>query len=371
LVHDGQQINREGEAVGRQPSTSTFGLRWSAVNNLFLSAGDIGADEWRATRAADEENAERELRQFVWCLPIAPAKLEQTSLEVHELASRMLSIPRGLVPKTATSLTAAMDLGKYLTHWIVVAWCPNATGHIVDYGRFEVASDELGVEQALLVAMRELRDLVTTGWQQEGSNGPTMKPASVWIDAGYMTPTVYAFCREANSVFHPSVGRGADQQRQQWYNRPTQTGSIVRHIGEGFHMNYLRSERLHLAEVDSDHWKTWVHERLSTPLGTPGALSLFQAPPQTHLALAKHLTAEVRTEEFLPGKGLRVKWERVRKQNHWLDALYNACAAGHFAGVRLVTEPSREARSRPSLQQLRDGDKGWFANQRRRISFRR
>jgi hypothetical protein len=32
----------------------------------------------------------------------------------------------------------------------------------------------------------------------------------------------------------------------------------------------------------------------------------------------------------------------VRKQNHWLDALYNACVAGHLAGVRLVVEHKPE-----------------------------
>jgi hypothetical protein len=33
-----------------------------------------------------------------------------------------------------------------------------------------------------------------------------------------------------------------------------------------------------------------------------------------------------------------VKWERIRRQNHWFDALYNACVAGHGCGVRLVQE---------------------------------
>jgi hypothetical protein len=30
--------------------------------------------------------------------------------------------------------------------------------------------------------------------------------------------------------------------------------------------------------------------------------------------------------------------EPLRRQNHWFDALYNACAAGHGVGVRLVEE---------------------------------
>ena len=90
-------------------------------------------------------------------------------------------------------------------------------------------------------------------------------------------------------------------------------------------------------EIDADHWKTWVHQRLSTPVGKAGAMTLFQAPPQEHLALVKHLTAETKTEEFVAGRGVVVKWERLRRQNHWFDALYNACAAGHLCGVRLVS----------------------------------
>ena len=166
-----------------------------------------------------------------------------------------------------------------------------------------------------------------------------------------MTPVVYSFCRQAGERFLPAVGRGAAQQHRQWYNRPTQTGSIVKHIGEGFHLNRLPTEKLRLAEIDADHWKTWVHQRLSTPMDSPGAMTLFEASPQEHLALAKHLTAEVKTEEFVAGKGVVVKWERLRRQNHWFDALYNACAAGYYCGVRLVDE-AKVTRPRMTLQEL-------------------
>jgi hypothetical protein len=167
-------------------------------------------------------------------------------------------------------------------------------------------------------------------------------PDFVWADAGYMAPVVYAFCRESGQRYIPAVGRGAAQQRSQWYNRPTQTGSVVRHIGEGFHMNYLPAENLYLAEADADYWKTWVHQRLKTPMGSPGALTLFKGIAEVHLSLAKHLTAEAKVEEFLPGKGLVTRWERLQKNNHWFDALYNACAAGHLAGSRLIAPPVRK-----------------------------
>jgi hypothetical protein len=74
-------------------------------------------------------------------------------------------------------------------------------------------------------------------------------------------------------------------------------------------------------------------------MGSPGAMTLFRTDkPQDHVSLAKHLTAEVKTEEFVAGKGTVVKWERLRRQNHWFDALYKACAAAHSQGVKLVEE---------------------------------
>ncbi len=122
------------------PATDTLGFRWSAVNNLFSTTSEIAAEEWRASRAADEDNAERERRQFVWCLPVIPTKWTDAELETHELACRVASVPRGVVPQNTESLTVAMDLGKYLNHWIVVAWSPGPFGHVVDYGRIEVAN---------------------------------------------------------------------------------------------------------------------------------------------------------------------------------------------------------------------------------------
>ncbi len=75
---------------------------------------------------------------------------------------------------------------------------------MVDYGRIEVASPDLGVEQALTLALREFRDRVLEGWSREQEK--PMLPNTVWIDAGYMTDVVYKFCREYNG-FLPAVGR--------------------------------------------------------------------------------------------------------------------------------------------------------------------
>jgi phage terminase large subunit GpA-like protein len=364
LLHGEQIIDHCGQLQGSRPASDTLGFRWSAVNNLFALPGDLAADEWRSSRSPDEENTEREMRQFVWCLPVAPARWEDSSLEAHELAARMTDLPRGVIPQSAQQLTAAIDLGKYLAHWILMAWSPGACGHIVDYGRLEIASADLGVEKAILLALREFRDKVLEGWPVGVAGGQKMVPNHVWVDAGYMTPVVYAFCREAAERFLPVVGRGASQQHRQWYNRPTRTGSIVKHVGEGFHFNWQPAEQLHLGEVDADYWKTWVHQRLTTPLGSPGAMSLFQAASDDHLALAKHLTAEKKIEEFIAGKGVVTKWERLRRQNHWFDAIYNACAAGNWCGARLVEEIPKESRPRPVFRESAGAPRSGHSQQR-------
>jgi len=187
-----------------------------------------------------------------------------------------------------------------------------------------------------------------------------MIPDLGFVDAGYMAQVVYTFCRESGERFRPAVGRGAGQQQRQYYNRPTQTGSIVRYIGEGYHGNWLPAEQLLLIEVDADHWKSWVHQRLIAPVDKPGALTLFHTVnPNDHLSLAKHLTAETKTEEFVAGKGVVTRWERLRRQNHWFDDLYNACTAGHGCGVKLVEEELPEAEPEPQPRPARAEHSGY------------
>jgi len=105
-----------------------------------------------------------------------------------------------------------------------------------------------------------------------------------------------------------------------------------------------------------------VNQRLSTPTSSPRASTFVQASPTEHLSFAKHLTAEVKTEEFISGKGMVTKRDRKRKQNHWFDALYNA--SGHYCGVWLVEEMIKPAKPKPKTQpkprRLRTDESPWI-----------
>jgi hypothetical protein len=144
------------------------------------------------------------------------------------------------------------------------------------------------------------------------------------------------------------------------YRRPA--SSRVVKVGAGYHLVRLQmgSGRppVDLAEIDADHWKTWLHKRLTTPTGQPGSMTLHQARPNEHLSLAKHLTAERQVEEFTGRRGAVIRWERVARSNHWFDAMYVACAAGHSVGVRLLAEDA----ARPAPITLSE----WLGRSRRR-----
>jgi hypothetical protein len=55
----------------------------------------------------------------------------------------------------------------------------------------------------------------------------------------------------------------------------------------------------------------------------------------------------------VPGKGVIVKWECIRRNNHFFDALYYAAAASWYCGVRLADEPqARLKRPTRTLEEM-------------------
>jgi len=358
LVHRGQEIDTDGEVHGPIPRTKTLGFRWTAVHSLLRSAADVGEDLWNAARDVDEDNAERKLCQFKFAVPYRPPEVEETPLDADELQRRVSALRRGIVPDKVEHLTIGVDLHKRFGAYTVAAWLPGGSSHIADYGTFEVRSDDLGsVERATLAALRDFRDTVIDGWGLAG--GGVRVPEAVWIDAGWAPQQIpiYAFCRESEGErFRPLVGRGVGQRYTSNYIKPKKTGAIVRRIGEGYHISWQRSNRILLVEVNVDYWKTWVHGRLASPMDKSGAMTLFKAEPREHTRFAKELTAEREIEEYKPGVGVVRRWETKRRSNHFLDSTVYAAAAGHFAGVRLLSD---RVDAPPVITD-------WFKKQRRR-----
>lgn len=328
--------------VGEPPATDTLGFRWEGVHNLFVSAADIAADEWRAVRAADEENALKELLQYIWCTPYTPPRIEAANLTVDGLLGRTAPPGKGSIPEGTEAITVHVDLGKYLAHWLLVAWTAGGGGRIADYGRFEIATDDLGLEPATLLALREFRDVVAAGWPR--MHGERAVPDVVTVDAAWNPDPVYAFIRESDGdTWFPTLGYGQNQTKRRLYTAPKKKGKIVVHLGERYHLVQDEGVRCYVVHVDSDHWKSYAHQRLACDVEKPGAVTLYAGLRNEHQSLVRHLTAEHEVEEFVAGKGTITKWIRDRKNNHWLDCFYNCCWSGHFCGIRLIEDVADDA----------------------------
>jgi len=345
IVHRGQEITPAGEIVGVAAETDTLGFRWSAIDNHFLDAGDIGADEWKRARQSDLQAGERYMLQFMYATPIEIDIVDSAELSITAIAQRQRPEGRGVVPPDFRVVTVGADISKYRIYWIALAWSADARCHVLDYDQIEVPSREVGFEKAVLIALSELRDICETGWKSdEGRKRPNL----VWIDSGWQgeekEKPVYAFvasCR--GDIYQACKGYGAGQERK-FYSRPKATGSSVVSIGEGYHFARLPKHKIKLVEIDANQWKSFFHARLTTPVFDPkangpvyrpGTLTLFKESSREHLTLASHFVAEKKVEEFKRGR-LVTKWVREAKANHWFDGAYLACAAGHKAGVRLI-----------------------------------
>jgi hypothetical protein len=326
LVHRGQEIDPDGNVTGAPPRTNTLGFRWTAANNLLVPQGVVGQREWSAHRAADEEAGEREMAQFVWANPAKPRVVDVSALDAAAITTkRMTTETRGVLPAGTEMITTACDAGMWLCHWAAIAWRPGATPHLIDYGRIEVPSDTMATEQALLNAFRQYRDeICAQGWGG-------MVPAMNLIDAGYLQDVAVKLSQESGETFIPSLGFGNQSGNRKMVR---QSGSRVLAIGDGYEVVQLPGGA-RVIEINANQWKSWFHARLRTPVGKPGAFTLFYSTD--HKSYGKHIVAEREMEEFIKGKGLVTRFEAMSRNNHWLDASSMACVAGHAAGQRIIT----------------------------------
>lgn len=350
IVHRGQTVNASGKVKGKMPRTSTLGFRWNAAHNMLKSMERVSMKEHEARTSSDEETAERLMCQFVWAIPWIPPAFDTSKLTQTALMSRFSTLKRGILPEGTVCLTVGMDPHKYQLYWFVVAWLSDGSSRVVDYGLKEVHSDDFPIEVATLAALREFRDdYAIPGWMKEG--GGKRSPDALFIDMGWevSAPAVVEFLKESATMsgykqdgrdgapYRPMIGRGHGQVHHARYVQPKKRTRDVMFLGTEYHVTMHRHHKVCQVIVNSDYWKTFLHERLASKPDTPGAMTLFQtAEKNEHFKLTMHLTAEQPHEIYDPGRGTVRVWKNVRKANHYLDCAYMACTAAHLAGVQIL-----------------------------------
>ena len=263
--------------------------------------------------------------------------------------SRISGLARRQLPLNTVALTAAIDLGKYRLHWVVVAWWPGAGGVVVDYGVAEVhntdrSMDNEASEPAIYNALLTFRDELLAKQFTDGA-GNRVPVQFCMVDSGTFTNAAYQFIRDVGGIFHASKGINPYTPKKQ------STGTII--AGANMHAAKQPAAGLWLYELDTSYWKQFVHERFMTPtfddnnMLRRGSLSLFMLDGnQKHGAFGQHIAAEELVTEFKEGKGSKTFWSVKNENNHWLDATYMAAAAGEACGVKLIAPSEVEVSPR-------------------------
>lgn len=108
---------------------------------------------------------------------------------------------------------------------------------------------------------------------------------------------------------------------------------------------------MRVVRFDANHWKTWLHGRLSCDPTSAGAVTLWGSSGTDHRLIADHLiNGETPTETVGRGRTI-IEWKPIPgRDNHWLDCLVGAaiaasqlgCAVG---GAAQTESPNRRSRA--------------------------
>lgn len=377
-LHAGQAIDKRGRVTGPLPETRTLGFRYSAVNNLFVASSSIANQEWKARRVADQENADKALKQWVWSVPWEPDTDGIVPLEMKALMQRQGELSRGHVKSLGSIITVGCDVRKTQLHWLAAEWTETdggVSGSVIDYDVEPVESDLMEFLPALMAAVQRLNDQFQHGWigTNPESGQTVMKSADLClIDSGWEDESVYESVEHLQS-WMPSKGFGHAQLAGTKYRKPLRPGRYKPVIGDAWNIAVLKGTRV--VEISTDAWKSRTVNGLQCDMASPHALTLFRSEDlAAHRTLARHLTAEKETFDFNAKRGAVRKWVTVSKQNHFFDAFYMARVA--FDVSLSLKERRKKAKAQTeqvrARNQRKPGDQGGgTADKQGRSSHRR
>lgn len=180
----------EGAEVGRR------GYHLNSLYSAFVSFGEVAAEWWRSSRAADSAAALQNFENAWNALPWVRYKARTDEVKVRALRGsyRKGELPRG----DYLYLVTAYDPGEKQTHWVTCAVCPHGEMYVVDWGTLvSYETDRLAGTVGPAVHL----DSLFYGEQR-------VRPAHGFVDSGDWTERVYQEC-ERNPALQPTKGTGS------------------------------------------------------------------------------------------------------------------------------------------------------------------
>ena len=311
-VAPGQTIDKEGVVSGEPYESKSISFWCSGLASPFVTFGERVAVMVEAQQSGDDAMVQQAINAGFGELYSPGGGEVPEWMEIKE-KSRQATYSRGQVPDDVLYLTLACDVQRHSIPWVIRGWGARATSWLINYGYLRGDTSEEDIWTAL-------GDLVS-----QPINGMPIRLA--FIDSGFRpgkTDTlpinrIYEFCRRFMRRVRPTKGS----------SNPMRTPLIISKIEVSRKDGRAAKYGLDLVRLDTDHWKSWVHERLRWPDDHIGGWHVFRGVDDDY---CHQLVSEARLKKPTG----QVEWVQRSRDNHFFDCEAMQAAAGYLLNVQRI-----------------------------------
>jgi phage terminase large subunit GpA-like protein len=314
-------VDKQGVVRGDVIESKSISFWVSGLASPFVTFGERVAVLVEAQQSGDDAMVQQAINAGFGELYSPGGGEVPEWMEIKEKAA-LASYGRGEVPEDVLYLTLTADVQRTSIPWVIRGWGARATSWLINYGYLRGDTTEEEIWGAL-------GDLVS-----QPVDGVPIKLA--FIDSGFRpgkTDTlplnrVYEFCRRFMRRVRPTKGSSAPMRTPLLFSKI----EVSRKDGKAAKFG------LDLVRLDTDHWKSWVHERLRWPQDKVGGWHVFRGIDDDY---CHQIVSEARLKQPTG----RVEWVQRSRHNHFFDCEAMQAAAGYLLNVqRIPLQKSNDSR---------------------------
>lgn len=309
-VAPGQKVEN-GVAAGPLPDTTTLSFWASGLCSPFVTFGERAASYIAAKLEGKQDTIQSVVNTgFGECY--APGSGDVPEWE--EVAALKRDYKATEIPAGVRVVTLAVDVQKNRLVYVIRGWGAAGTSWRLEAGELHgLTTEDLVWDQLAALLTRPVGDHVIHKAFIDSGFRPG-KPFSLPVNK------VYEFCRRFPRRVYPTKGRA------------TQDKPIILSKQDVTAKGDVKKYGLDLLWLDTDYFKSWVHERIRWPADKTGAWYL---PSDTTDDYCKQVVAEARVKKPTG----QPEWVARSRENHFLDCEALQAALAHLLNVHLISAP--------------------------------
>jgi len=317
-VAPGQSVALDGTVTGSPPDVTALSFWVSGLCSPFVDFGERAASYVAAKAEDDQEKLQSAINTGFGEL-FAPGGGDLP--EWQEVAGLKRPYKRLQLPPGVRMLTLAADVQRKRIIYTIRGWGAGASSWLVDFGELFGPTTEDDVWTSLAEILHRPIDGMVVRRAFIDSGFRPGKPENVPVNK------VYEFCRRFPRLVYPTKGRA------------TQDKPLVVSKHEVTARGQAKKYGLDLVFLDTDHFKSWVHERVRWPAEQRGSWLL---PEDTTDDYCKQIVAEARVRK---PNGAPM-WVARSRENHFLDCEAMQAGIAHMLNAHLIRDGARDPEER-------------------------